>query len=231
MRVQLRLDITKPIPRSRLVTFSAVRQMWVSFKYERLPWLCFGCGIIGHLERDCGSLPGNGSGSSRGIQQYGPWFQASDPSSRRRGYGRAVLERSKSGGPSGGGGASLNFKINRQLNNLGAGASSFHGNRQNVAEATISSQGISRMDMDKTSGLEPLLSDARDVEQVKDVPPTVLSSNDQLPPNLHGHVGGDLHDNRVVGSDIHEAYVMPIFPQEQTHVSNISLGGWITLGS
>ena len=136
-----------------------------------------------------------------------------------------MLKWSKSGGPSGGGGASLNFKINRQPNKLGAGASSFHGNRQNVVEATISSQGISQMDMDKTRGLEPLLSDARDVEQVKDVPPTVLSSNDQLPPNLHGHVGGDLHDNRVVGSDIHEAYVMPIFPQEQTHVSNISLVG------
>uniref|UniRef100_A0A2N9GLP4 Reverse transcriptase domain-containing protein n=1 Tax=Fagus sylvatica TaxID=28930 RepID=A0A2N9GLP4_FAGSY len=105
-----------------------------------------------------------------------------------------------------------------------------HGNRQNVAEATISSQGISRMDMDKTSGLEPLLSDARDVEQVKDVPPTVLSSNDQLPPNLHGHVGGDLHDNRVVGSDIHEAYVMPIFPQEQTHSSRANSNMFLIWG-
>lgn len=95
LRVHISLDITKPIPRGSLVTFSFFGQMWVAFKYERLPWLCFSCGILGHLERDCLSNISrrNFSSSIEGLKQYGAWLGASDMVSRRPhiGGGRSLL--------------------------------------------------------------------------------------------------------------------------------------------
>ena len=82
MRVRLRLDITKPIPRGRIVTFGSVGKMWVSFKYERLQWLCFNCGIIGHLERDCVSRLR--ARKCIGEAQYGAWLRTSEFVQRHR---------------------------------------------------------------------------------------------------------------------------------------------------
>lgn len=84
LRVWLCLDFTKPIPRGRLVTFQSSGQLWVSFKYERLPWLCFFCGLLGHSERDCvASLRSRCQGATI-SKQYGPWLRAAEPSQRRR---------------------------------------------------------------------------------------------------------------------------------------------------
>ena len=74
-RVHIVLDITKLIQCGRLVLFSSIGQLWVSFKYERLPWLCFSCGIIGHLERDCTLKPRRSSSSSEELKQFGAWLR------------------------------------------------------------------------------------------------------------------------------------------------------------
>ncbi|KAJ4842865.1 hypothetical protein Tsubulata_010457 [Turnera subulata] len=29
------------------------KEVWVYFKYERLPWFCFHCGCLGHIAKDC----------------------------------------------------------------------------------------------------------------------------------------------------------------------------------
>ena len=41
MRVQVSIDITKPLSRGRKVEFSNGEVSWVSFKYEHLPNLCY----------------------------------------------------------------------------------------------------------------------------------------------------------------------------------------------
>uniref|UniRef100_A0A2N9I2N9 CCHC-type domain-containing protein n=1 Tax=Fagus sylvatica TaxID=28930 RepID=A0A2N9I2N9_FAGSY len=81
------MDISKPIPRGRLITFLSLGQMWVSFKYERLPWLCFHCGVIGHLERDCVIRCRGGQKVGEAVQQYGPWLRAAELNQRRRDQG------------------------------------------------------------------------------------------------------------------------------------------------
>ena len=87
LRVRLYLDFTQPIPRGRLISFTTIGQMWVSFKYERLPWICFHCGLIGHLERDCIAKLRAGQVEDSAFKQYGPWLRASEPTQRRRGVG------------------------------------------------------------------------------------------------------------------------------------------------
>lgn len=51
--VRLCLDITKPLPWGRLITFHSLGQMWVLFHYEQLPWFCFHCGVLGHSKKVC----------------------------------------------------------------------------------------------------------------------------------------------------------------------------------
>jgi hypothetical protein len=87
LRVRLRLDFTKPIPRGKMVTFGSLGQMWISFKFERLPWLCFHCGIIGHLERDCVSSLHAGRRVGVDSKQYGAWLRAPEFVPRRHAPG------------------------------------------------------------------------------------------------------------------------------------------------
>ena len=47
-------------------------RMWVTFKYERLPTVCYGCGKIGHDERHCAMPPNDRTAE----HQYGDWIRA-----------------------------------------------------------------------------------------------------------------------------------------------------------
>ena len=53
MRVRVRLDITIPLSRGRKVSLGQGKELWVSFKYERLPNICYWCGYLNHDDRDC----------------------------------------------------------------------------------------------------------------------------------------------------------------------------------
>ena len=52
-RVKVMLDITKPLRRFRKIKDKRGREIQVDFAYERLPFFCFACGIMGHSEKDC----------------------------------------------------------------------------------------------------------------------------------------------------------------------------------
>ena len=53
IRVRVLLDISQPLGRGRLITLEDGKNHWVSFKYERLPNLCYWCGCLTHDDRDC----------------------------------------------------------------------------------------------------------------------------------------------------------------------------------
>ena len=47
------LDVTIPLCRGRLVSIGGDKEVWVSFKYERLPTICYWCGCFDHDDKDC----------------------------------------------------------------------------------------------------------------------------------------------------------------------------------
>ena len=84
MRVRVTLDISKPLCRGRVISLDSGKEIWVPFKYERLPSLCFWCGSLMHDDRDCvrwveseGKLPPE-------AQQFGPRIKAAPFVSARR---------------------------------------------------------------------------------------------------------------------------------------------------
>ncbi|KAM7250940.1 hypothetical protein ACFE04_022823 [Oxalis oulophora] len=69
LRVRITVNILEPLMRGLTLNLQG-KDMWVSFKYERLPSFCHGCGLIDHKVAECTSLfePG----------LYGGWLRAGD---------------------------------------------------------------------------------------------------------------------------------------------------------
>lgn len=53
LRLKVRLDLSLPLCRGRLISLENGKQVWVGFKYERLLNLCYWCGRLTHDDRDC----------------------------------------------------------------------------------------------------------------------------------------------------------------------------------
>ena len=53
MRVRVSVNILEPICRGRRVTFGQNSKGWISFQYERLPNLCYWCGMFTHDDKEC----------------------------------------------------------------------------------------------------------------------------------------------------------------------------------
>lgn len=74
--VRVIVDISKPLSRDRKITLDNGSVGWVSFKYERLPNVCYWCGCLTHGDKYCdlwldseGTLPVE-------AHQYGAWMRA-----------------------------------------------------------------------------------------------------------------------------------------------------------
>ena len=52
-RVKVMLDVSNPLRRYRKVRDRKGQELQVDFAYERLPFFCLACGVMGHAEKDC----------------------------------------------------------------------------------------------------------------------------------------------------------------------------------
>ena len=52
VRVRVTMDVYQPLYRGRVVTLEEGGKTWVSFRYERLPNICYWCGCFDHGDRD-----------------------------------------------------------------------------------------------------------------------------------------------------------------------------------
>jgi hypothetical protein len=76
LRVRIRISLTKPIARGRVINLKGL-SIKIPFQYERLPKICFQCGVICHGGPVCSI---SGRGRVHGIieePQYGPWLRVS----------------------------------------------------------------------------------------------------------------------------------------------------------
>lgn len=48
LRIRVEVDMTRALLRGTFLTMD-VKKSWLYFKYERLPSMCFKCGIIKHI--------------------------------------------------------------------------------------------------------------------------------------------------------------------------------------
>ena len=53
IRVRVLIDISLPLCHGRLITMENGEKVWVKFKYERLPNICFWCGRLNHSDKNC----------------------------------------------------------------------------------------------------------------------------------------------------------------------------------
>lgn len=53
LRVKVVVDLSLPLCHGRLILLENDKQIWVRFKYERPPNLCYWCGCLTHTDKDC----------------------------------------------------------------------------------------------------------------------------------------------------------------------------------
>ncbi|KAL0009194.1 hypothetical protein SO802_010696 [Lithocarpus litseifolius] len=87
MRVRVNVDISLPLCHGRVIALDDDKVQWVSFKYERLPNLCYWCGCLTHNDRDCDLWIDSEGTLIEADKQYGPWIKASPFT----GYHKAIV--------------------------------------------------------------------------------------------------------------------------------------------
>ena len=83
MRVRVVIDADLPLCRGRLISFDEGEEGWVSFKYERLPNICYWCRCLNHSDKDCKRWIESDGSLKVEDREYGPWIRAI-PSNRNR---------------------------------------------------------------------------------------------------------------------------------------------------
>ena len=53
VRVRVTLDVYQPLCRGRVIKVEGGEKVWVNFRYECLPNVCYWCGCFDHSDKDC----------------------------------------------------------------------------------------------------------------------------------------------------------------------------------
>lgn len=76
IQVCVRVDISLPLCRSRVLSIEDGEDIWISFKCERLPNICYWCGCLDHFDRDCDLWIESDGTLDSSDQEYGAWIRA-----------------------------------------------------------------------------------------------------------------------------------------------------------
>ena len=74
--LKVRIDLSLPLCRGRLISLENGKQIWISFKYERLSNLCYWCGRLTHDDRDCEMWIESEGTLTPEERQFGPGLRA-----------------------------------------------------------------------------------------------------------------------------------------------------------
>ena len=76
VRVQVSLDIYQPLCRGQVMKVEGGEKVWVNFRYERLPNICYWCGCFDHSDKDCNIWIESKGSLQISSQQFGSWLRA-----------------------------------------------------------------------------------------------------------------------------------------------------------
>jgi len=76
VRAKVELSLSEPLKPGKLLRIAG-KNIWLDFRYERLPHYCYSCGIIGHYASYCKDIPYEDTKfDSRDQLYYGQWLRA-----------------------------------------------------------------------------------------------------------------------------------------------------------
>ena len=84
VRVRVKVDVTQPLCRGRVVNLEEGDRVWVSFKYERLPIICYWCGRLDHDDRDCLKWIESKGSLTPHDKQFGSFMHATETVNSRK---------------------------------------------------------------------------------------------------------------------------------------------------
>lgn len=76
MRIRVRVDTSKPLCQGCKIFLEGGKVSWVRFKYERLPNLCYWCGLLTHNDKDCDLWVQSSGNLTEQDQQFDGWLRA-----------------------------------------------------------------------------------------------------------------------------------------------------------
>ena len=74
--VPVEIDVSKPLCRAQRIALDDNEEIWVSFKYEKLPNFCYWCGLISHDGKDYEIWLTRKDSEKIEPHEYGPWLRA-----------------------------------------------------------------------------------------------------------------------------------------------------------
>ena len=74
--VRVIVDISLPLCRERVITLESGEKVWISFKYERLPNICYWCGCFDHDNKNCDLWIQSKGTLTEAQQQFSPNLRA-----------------------------------------------------------------------------------------------------------------------------------------------------------
>ena len=72
MRIRVEMDVSLPLCRGRVVSMDKGKNSWVTFKYERLPNICYWCSKLDHSDLDCEIWLDREGSLAETQKQFGP---------------------------------------------------------------------------------------------------------------------------------------------------------------
>jgi len=76
IQIRVTIDVSLPLCRGHLISIDNGRQVWVSFKFERLPNICYWCGFLDHDDNDYDVWIASEGTLKTEQQQFGPSLRA-----------------------------------------------------------------------------------------------------------------------------------------------------------
>ena len=84
IKIRVLMDVSLPLCRGQIISMENGKTMWITFKYERLPYICYWCDRLEHDDRDCDLQLDSEGCLTANQKQYGPTLQASPFVSSRK---------------------------------------------------------------------------------------------------------------------------------------------------